>query len=616
MSWYNKNLLTRLFRRPTHTTARRAQTNRFRPALLPLEDRTVPAGADLFANATLLTGSFATDTGSNVGTDATGGETGEPVIPNATGNPANSLPINSVWWKWTATSSGTVEVNTYGSDFDTLLGVYTGSAVDALTPVATNDDAESIQSQLFFNAVAGTTYYIDVDGFGGDVGNVRLHLGMAPANDDFADAVAVTGGTVTGHNLLTTGEPGEPGGVVSGEANTAWWTWRATTSGSAEVNTFGSTFDTRLAVYRDTTPGTPASSFSELFQLVVSDDATDPNSDSTLQSQALFTATAGETYYIVVDGFLNETGKIVLTVPAAPTSNNHAPEIADQELSVDENSSGGAVVGLVDASDEDAGQSLTYSILGGNGASLFSINPTTGVIQVLNSNTLNYEAQSSYQLTVQVTDNGNPNLSDSATVTIKLNDINETPVLNNTAFGVVENSANGTVVGTVTGTDVDAGHTLTYSIVGGNTGGAFAINPTTGQITVVNAAAVDFETNPTFNLTVRVTDNGSLFDDATVTVNLSDADDNSPAFLIGQLSNQITGLVTDGSLTTSQAADLQAKLDVIKKKLADGSTNVALNNLKAFMNQVKNLVSTGALTTAEGDSLINAACALKVALGG
>jgi len=68
---------------------------------------------------------------------------------------------------------------------------------------------------------------------------------------------------------------------------------------------------------------------------------------------------------------------------------------------------------------------------------------------------------------------------------------------------------------------------LTYSIVGGNTGGAFAINAATGQITVANTTAVDFETNPTFTLTVRVADNGSpvLSALATVTVILNDVND-------------------------------------------------------------------------------------------
>jgi hypothetical protein len=56
-------------------------------------------------------------------------------------------------------------------------------------------------------------------------------------------------------------------------------------------------------------------------------------------------------------------------------------------------------------------------------------------------------------------------------------------------FSLAENSANGTVVGTVAANDPDVGDTHTFSIVSGNVGGAFAINPTTGQITVADSTA-------------------------------------------------------------------------------------------------------------------------------
>ena len=81
------------------------------------------------------------------------------------------------------------------------------------------------------------------------------------------------------------------------------------------------------------------------------------------------------------------------------------------------------------------------------------------------------------------------------------------------------------MVGTVTASDPDTGDTLSYSITGGNTGNAFAINSSTGQITVNNAAALDFETTPTFTLTVRVQDAGGLTDAATVTMNLTNVNE-------------------------------------------------------------------------------------------
>ncbi len=56
--------------------------------------------------------------------------------------------------------------------------------------------------------------------------------------------------------------------------------------------------------------------------------------------------------------------------------------------------------------------------------------------------------------------------------------------------------------GTVAASDPDAGQTLNYAITSGNTGGAFAIDGSSGQITVANSAPLDFETTPSFDLTV------------------------------------------------------------------------------------------------------------------
>ena len=101
---------------------------------------------------------------------------------------------------------------------------------------------------------------------------------------------------------------------------------------------------------------------------------------------------------------------------------------------------------------------------------------------------------------------------------------NSPPVPSGGPFSVAENSANGTSVGTVAANDPDAGQTHTFSILSGNTDGAFTINSTTGEITVANSAALDFETNPTFSLTVEATDDGTppLSGTGTVVVNLTD----------------------------------------------------------------------------------------------
>ena len=68
-----------------------------------------------------------------------------------------------MWFSWTATASDTFEVNTFGSNFDTYLIVYSdgpapGIGVSDLVRVAEDDNAPgSLQSQLTFAATSATT---------------------------------------------------------------------------------------------------------------------------------------------------------------------------------------------------------------------------------------------------------------------------------------------------------------------------------------------------------------------------------------------------------------------------------------------------------------------------
>jgi hypothetical protein len=102
-----------------------------------------------------------------------------------------------------------------------------------------------------------------------------------------------------------------------------------------------------------------------------------------------------------------------------------------------------------------------------------------------------------------------------------------TPNISNQSFNVDENSANGSVVGTVSASDPN-GDSLSYSITGGNTSGAFAINTGNGVLTVANSTALDYETITQFGLTVRVADPDGFNDSATVTVALNDVDEGTP----------------------------------------------------------------------------------------
>ena len=110
-----------------------------------------------------------------------------------------------------------------------------------------------------------------------------------------------------------------------------------------------------------------------------------------------------------------------------------------------------------------------------------------------------------------------------ATAQINIINVNENPVVNNQTFVVGSYSPNGTVVGTVVASDPDLSQAMNYSITAGNTGTAFAINSTTGLITVANSSVINYLVNPVFNLTVRVQDNGTpvLSSFGTITINVT-----------------------------------------------------------------------------------------------
>lgn len=99
-----------------------------------------------------------------------------------------------------------------------------------------------------------------------------------------------------------------------------------------------------------------------------------------------------------------------------------------------------------------------------------------------------------------------------------------TPTIDNQSFSIEENSATGTLVGTVAATDSN-GDAMTYTITAGNTNGAFALASETGALTVADMSQLDYETNPSFVLTVVVSD-GSLLDEADITITLIDVDEN------------------------------------------------------------------------------------------
>lgn len=197
---------------------------------------------------------------------------------------------------------------------------------------------------------------------------------------------------------------------------------------------------------------------------------------------------AAGTYYISVSSLTPEA--IQLYGISVSVVVNRPPVFNDKTLNpLTENSTLGTGAGTVSATDPDSGQRLTYAITGGNVGGAFSIHSTTGQITVANPAAIDYETTPTFQLTVTATDNGIPQVSDSATITIPLTNLNESP-----QFVVSANPSaaeNSVAVATMTAQDPENAP-LTYQITGGGDAGLFQIDSSTGTLTFLSAP--DYET--------------------------------------------------------------------------------------------------------------------------
>lgn len=263
---------------------------------------------DRFSSRIILAGTNLVVAGSNVEASKESGE------PDHAGDPGG----RSVWWAWTAPGDGDVTITTDGSSFDTLLGVYTGPRVSALTGVVSNDDHGLLDtSRVRFQATAGTQYQIAVDGYNDGLttasGTITLNVSflsgplLRPANDAFTNRTWLRGlrAATNSANVQATREPGEPMHAQKQGDTSIWYAWTAPTSGVVRVSTAGSAFNTLLAVYS-------GSSLTSLTEVAANDDV-DPDAGS-LTSAVTFEAQAGQSFVMAVDGFDGAAGPVALSI--------------------------------------------------------------------------------------------------------------------------------------------------------------------------------------------------------------------------------------------------------------------------------------------------------------
>lgn len=248
------------------------------------------------------------------------------------------------------------------------------------------------------------------------------------------------------------------------------------------------------------------------------------------------------TIRVTDDGGLTADHVVTLNV----TDGNVAPVLTGPAtLNVAENSAAGTSLGTYSATDANPGDTVSFSLVE---AVPFAINATTGELTV--NGPLNFEATPSYTFTVRA-DDGQGGI-DTQSVTVTINDVNETPSITGAAtLNIAENTTVGTVLSTYSATDPDTADTLTYSIV--EAGLPFTINATNGQLSL--AAALDYETTNSYSLTVRVSDGNGGVADQSLNVTVTNA--NEPPVLTGPATHTVAeGTALGTSLGTYSATDV------------------------------------------------------------
>nr|XP_019611622.1 PREDICTED: cadherin-related family member 2 [Rhinolophus sinicus]XP_019611623.1 PREDICTED: cadherin-related family member 2 [Rhinolophus sinicus]XP_019611624.1 PREDICTED: cadherin-related family member 2 [Rhinolophus sinicus] len=222
--------------------------------------------------------------------------------------------------------------------------------------------------------------------------------------------------------------------------------------------------------------------------------------------------------------------------------NDHRPTFPHglYNLSVPEHSENGFLItGSIHASDPDTGEGgrITYSLLPGNGADIFEVDPASGNLTVRNSELLDREKQAVYYLTLQATDGGN--LSSSTMLHIYLLDINDNAPVVSGSYNIFVQEEEGSVSVTIQAHDNDQPGTnnsrLYFSLLPSPYSHNFSVDPDTGLLR--NLGPLDREAiQPALGgrivLTVRVADCGQpvLCTEVNVIITVEDINDNVPIF--------------------------------------------------------------------------------------
>ena len=279
------------------------------------------------------------------------------------------------------------------------------------------------------------------------------------------------------------------------------------------------------------------------------------------------------------DGSLTASQSFTIAVtnvaPSTPTdSNENANTIA-------EGAAVGALVGITALSTDSHGSAVSYSITSDSSGGGFKIDSGTGVVSVADGSKIDYESAVNHQytITVQASDGS---LTASQTFTIAVSNVAPTTPTDTDTYAnsVVEGAANGTPVGiSASATDAN-GPAVTYSLTD-DAGGRFAIDATTGVITVADGTLLNAAV-ATQSVTVQASDGAGGVSTATFTITITDAKLSAgaltpPIATTGKAFSNVNVFVFRDANPSSTASDFSAVVT-----LGDGNTATLTGTATSF----------------------------------
>ncbi len=199
---------------------------------------------------------------------------------------------------------------------------------------------------------------------------------------------------------------------------------------------------------------------------------------------------------------------------------NLAPtDIVLSNSSVSENANPNSVIGTLSTNDPNAADTHTYSLVSGDG-DIDNIAFTISGNQLTLTNSPNFETQSSYSVRIRSTDDSGLSFTKAFTVTV--NDVNEMPTnVALSASTIQDGAVSGTVVGTFSASDPDAGDISVYSLVNGEGASDNELFTISGN-ELRTAFVADHSQQSSYSVRVRVEDSGGLTFERTFTINVTD----------------------------------------------------------------------------------------------